>query len=523
MLDIGAQLGPYIIIRQLGAGGMGVVFLARHRHIGREAAIKVLLPELTRNEDIVARFLTEARATAAIRHPGIVEILDCDIDPSGRAFIVMEYLRGESLAQRLARGTTALRDLAAVVTVGSQVASALAAAHARGIVHRDLKPDNIFLATDGGASGAVTIKILDFGIAKLISGDGEQGLNKTRTGSLLGTPAYMSPEQCRDASAIDHRADVYALGCILFEMVAGRPPFVRQGSGEIIVAHVVEPPPSLSSLAPDVDPALEALIAQMLQKDPAARPQTMSEIAGRLEALASGRPAIITAVMPTTEDAPPSGPIAVSTSISTAARAPSGAGVPAAVTASASRPVLAGGTRVMAAGRHFTTMSDSAAEVGEEIAGPAKRRSGRLVAAVAGLGALALGGLLIFKSHAAPPAAPAPEPVRAAPAPPPPPTPPPAPKDVTLEVVSEPADAEVWLATDKAARGRTPFRVTVDRQAAPTQLILKAHGYADGTVDLDPQAPSPIKVTLVKAALAKAAPEGKARKHSSSGYKLMGD
>src|SRR3954467_2899538 len=133
MLEVGEQLGPYTIIRQLGAGGMGAVFLARHRHIGREAAIKVLLPELTRNEDIVARFLTEARATAAIRHPGIVEILDCDIDAKGHAFIVMEYLRGESLAGCLARARRSLSSLPTVVSIGSQVASALSAAHERGI------------------------------------------------------------------------------------------------------------------------------------------------------------------------------------------------------------------------------------------------------------------------------------------------------------------------------------------------------------------------------------------------------
>src|SRR3954467_3703551 len=124
MLEPGAHLGAYTIVRPLGAGGMGVVYLARHRHIGRDAAIKVLLPELTRNEDIVARFLTEARATAAIRHAGIVEILDCDIDPKGRAFIVMEYLRGESVAQRLTRDVTSLKDLSSVITVGIQVSNA---------------------------------------------------------------------------------------------------------------------------------------------------------------------------------------------------------------------------------------------------------------------------------------------------------------------------------------------------------------------------------------------------------------
>src|SRR5947208_7098189 len=200
MLEPGAHLGAYTIVRPLGAGGMGVVYLARHRHIGRDAAIKVLLPELTKNEDIVARFLTEARATAAIRHPGIVEILDCDIDPKGRAFIVMEYLRGESMAQRLVSAPATLRDLPTVIAIGNQVASALAAAHERGIVHRDLKPDDIFLVDEGMGGDKLVVKILDFGIAKLISGNDEGTQHKTRTGSLLGTPAYMSPEQCRDAS-----------------------------------------------------------------------------------------------------------------------------------------------------------------------------------------------------------------------------------------------------------------------------------------------------------------------------------
>src|SRR5262249_53040048 len=188
--------GAYTIPRRLGAGGMGEVYLARHRHIGRDAAIKVLLPELSQNEDVVARFFTEARATAAIRHPGIVEILDCDVHKSGRAYIVMEFLEGENLAERLERAGSFARDLPGAGSILAQVASALAAAHAKGIVHRDLKPDNIFLTGTVAAGGAPSVKILDFGIAKLVVDDGE-GRNKTRTGSLLGTPTYMSPEQCR--------------------------------------------------------------------------------------------------------------------------------------------------------------------------------------------------------------------------------------------------------------------------------------------------------------------------------------
>src|SRR5262249_3475041 len=153
MLEVGAQVGPYNIVRRLGAGGMGEVYLGRHRHIGRDAAIKVLLPELSKNEDVVARFFTEARATAAIRHPAIVEILDCDVHPSGRAYIVMEFLEGENLAERLARGGSYAGNLETAGSIIVQVASALAAAHAKGIVHRDLKPDNVFLCGDPALAG----------------------------------------------------------------------------------------------------------------------------------------------------------------------------------------------------------------------------------------------------------------------------------------------------------------------------------------------------------------------------------
>ena len=426
MLEVGAQLGAYTIVRPIGAGGMGVVYLARHRHIGRDAAIKILLPELTKNEDIVARFLTEARATAAIRHPGIVEILDCDIDQTGRAYIVMEYLRGESLANCLGRASRSLSALPTVVSVGSQIASALAAAHERGIVHRDLKPDNLFLATDGTARTSVVIKILDFGIAKLVSGNNEGQTHKTRTGSMLGTPAYMSPEQARDASSIDDRADIYALGCILFEMVAGRPPFVRPGAGEVMIAHVIEPPPRLSSLVSDVDHQLEALVAQMLEKDPAARPQTMGEVQSRLEALIVGRPApLMTAIMPTVEGASDSQPHFVASSSTPAPRAPTPQPAASAVTAARQQPVpiaipaelssgrvIPGGTLVMpvagATTTHSTTMSGSATEVSGGAAAiktlSSRRRPALIGGAIAGVGLIIVIAAVALHPSASPPA-----------------------------------------------------------------------------------------------------------------------
>ncbi|HEX4404595.1 MAG TPA: serine/threonine-protein kinase, partial [Polyangia bacterium] len=290
MFEDGDTMGPYTIVRRLGAGAMGEVYQARHRHMGRDIAIKLLRTELTEESDVVARFFTEARATAAVRHPGIVEIFDCDLHRSGRAFIVMEYLAGEDLARRLEGGSFA-PDYAGLRAIGRQLASALAAAHAVGIVHRDLKPGNIFLVGKSGSADEATVKIVDFGIAKLLHRDGGAH-SQTQTGHILGTPLYMSPEQARGAKTIDHRTDIYALGCVLFEMITGRPPFVRKGAAQVIVAHLHDPVPHASSLEPSVPAALDELVARMMAKDPNQRPQAMTEVLAQLAepaAAASGR------------------------------------------------------------------------------------------------------------------------------------------------------------------------------------------------------------------------------------------
>ena len=232
---------------------------------------------------MVARFFSEARATSSIRHPGIVEVLDCDVLPNGRAYIVMELLEGKSLLGRMsARPRPSAATSALALSLTGEIASALEAAHRKHIVHRDLKPDNIFLVEDQRRSHGFVVKILDFGIAKLLSteGEGHAGIARTRTGALLGTPIYMSPEQCRGAAAVDWRADIYAMGCILFEMLAGRPPFTYEGFGELIAAHISEPPPSLLALQPRITPAVAAFVARLLEKDPARRPQSM-EAAGK--------------------------------------------------------------------------------------------------------------------------------------------------------------------------------------------------------------------------------------------------
>jgi serine/threonine protein kinase len=285
-IGAGEQIGPYVVSRRLGAGGMGEVYLARHRHLDRDAAVKVLLAEISMNQTVVSRFFTEARATAQLRHPNIVEIFDCDVLPDGRAYIVMEYLRGESLRQTLDRVGRLAPTWTSIAAITGMVADALYAAHETGIVHRDLKPDNTYLAAQRGQRAELTVKVLDFGIAKLLSGGSLPGSSvATRTGSLIGTPLYMSPEQCRGVPNIDHRADIYSLGCMVYEMVVGQPPFVSEAPGDILMAHMLHAPPPLSTLDASVPETIDALVAMMLAKDPAARPQSMAEVVATCQAL----------------------------------------------------------------------------------------------------------------------------------------------------------------------------------------------------------------------------------------------
>jgi hypothetical protein len=276
----GEVVGNYRILMPIGSGGMGVVYKAEHKHLGRPAAIKFLLPTLSSRPDVIARFFDEARAASLIEHPGIVQIFDCDFHATtGQAYIVMEFLEGTNLAQRLEeRPGLAAQDQEWAVRVALQIAEPLVAAHAKGIVHRDLKPDNVFLVARGDGEA---VKILDFGVAKLSQSLSPKGGN-TVEGSLLGTPAYMAPEQCRGAIQADARSDVYALGCMLFQMLCGRTPFVGDNMTALISAHLCEMPPQVRSLAPAVSAALDTLVSAMLSKEPERRPASMKEVIRRL-------------------------------------------------------------------------------------------------------------------------------------------------------------------------------------------------------------------------------------------------
>ena len=264
------RVGSYLLVRHLGTGGMASVYEAVHEPEGLRAAIKLLHPDYAKNPDVAARFLNEARAANSVDHPGIVRIYDSGILPDGVAYLSMEYVDGVSLLDRMQKLHGRMSQ-AHAVQLGQQLALALAALHQRGIVHRDLKPENLTLVADPLVPGGERVKILDFGIAKLAAGTAGPGAEVTRTGMLLGTPTYMSPEQCRGSRSVDAKADVYALGVILYQLLGGQPPFIGSGAADVMTMHLFEQPAPLSTLA-EVSPRLGRLVHQMLHKSPAERP-----------------------------------------------------------------------------------------------------------------------------------------------------------------------------------------------------------------------------------------------------------
>jgi serine/threonine-protein kinase len=373
-LDATQTVGPYELLEQIGKGGMGTVWLAQHTVIGRRVVIKFLHPEFARRPEIVHRFVTEARASNAIDSPDVVQISDFGTAPDGSPYLVMEHLRGRSLDKFIE--ATGIVPESTARAIGAHIATVLAAAHAAGIVHRDLKPANVFLVPDPGDKTRSRVKLLDFGIAKLMEGAPLNAKVATKTGAVMGTPAYMSPEQ-GTGEKVDARTDVYALGIILYEMLCGTVPFKAENFGALITEHVSMPPPSLRRMDPRISADAERIVLRCLAKRPDARFQTMTEL---MEALAAG---------------PAAPAIPADTSISGPFSARAAAGGAASLPASFSRDPSPATPTLQA---KPTTLRSSAAELSHPAAqpAPARRRLTTLLVAAGGAGVLLAATILVL-------------------------------------------------------------------------------------------------------------------------------
>jgi serine/threonine protein kinase len=279
-LTSGQFLGPYEIIASLGAGGMGEVYRARDSRLGRDVAIKVIAARLAGDSERLRRFEQEARAASALNHPNLLTVFDIGTH-TDMPYLVTELLEGATLREKIREGPLSLRR---TIEFANQLARGLAAAHERRIIHRDLKPENVFITQDG------RVKILDFGLAKLLPQqfpttqitEAATATAGTGPGIVMGTVGYMSPEQVRGENA-DHRSDLFAVGCILYEMVSGKKTFQRQTAPETMTAILKEDPVNLSELKPDLPPAFVRLVEHCLAKRPEDRSQTATDLAFALE------------------------------------------------------------------------------------------------------------------------------------------------------------------------------------------------------------------------------------------------
>jgi serine/threonine-protein kinase len=446
LLAEGAIVGEYRVVKQLGRGAFGAVYHATHPVIGKQVAIKVLNAQFSEDAAMAARFVDEARAVNRIAHPNIVDIFGFGVLPDGRKYCVMELLAGETLGACLERrGHLPVAEALEILT---QVASALDAAHRSSVVHRDLKPDNIFLCqpAPGGPEGTqqLKVKLLDFGIAQMADG------MHLRTGSnmVLGTPGYMSPEQCQGAR-IDFRSDIYALGVVAFEILTGSLPFQGTNAFQITAQHLTAKPPAPSERLPGLASQIDNAVLRMLAKSPAERPQAASLAVRALSGSAS---------LP-----PPASDASAATSSSQAQAA-----------AAAKRPlpvalglVLLGGVLALfTAGRLLAPPSRSAASVSKPPVEPAP--------ASAPAGALASGIATSPPPAVAPPAPPA---------------------TVMLRVNGKPAAARVFLGKNELGKLGEPL--SLPRSETPVSLRVRAAGFASRDLTVVPSSDQVLDVKLV--------------------------
>jgi serine/threonine-protein kinase len=474
LIAVGQTIGNYVLTAKLGEGGMGVVYLAEHPVIGRKVAMKAIHPELSRNPEVVSRFMTEAKAVNQIGNEHIVDIHDFGTTADGEFYFFMEFLQGEALSDILKR--SAPLDTSRALAIAAQVADALGASHQHGIVHRDLKPENIFLITKGRVPDFV--KVLDFGLAKLTQGE-EKASYKTRTGSVMGTPYYMAPEQCEGKATIDHRADIYSLGVILFEMVTGMIPFGGEGYGEIIVKHITAQVPSPRAINPLLPQSVEAIILRALTKRREDRFQTMEEFGTALldpETYAASAPAIT-----------------VNTSQLSTAAAVSGAAPTGLATRVGNGQVLSGGMEADDRAANIPIPSTFRHTVGEVVDNDAiqhalkkPRKTGMVVVIV---GAMAAAGLAAFyytqRSSTVPP------PYQAATV-----APPETPKTVKLSFKSAPAGAVVLRKDTNEQLGITPFIIELPFSETSINFLFTMDRYGDKVASFVPTKSGQVVVAL---------------------------
>ncbi len=278
--------GQYLIVERIGEGGMGKVYKAIETRLGREVALKTIRPNLLANKTVVQRYKREARAAASLTHPNIVELLEAD-DVGGRYFLAMEFVDGSDLS-RLVKD---LQKEQVPISPGEaaeyirQAALGLQHAHDKGLVHRDVKPSNLLVSGERaipGTSGKAFVKILDMGLVRSLTDDDDVGMDLTRDGTVVGTPDYMSPEQGKNSSTVDHRADIYSLGCTLFYLLRGSPPFDAGSAIDKLIRHQLDPVPDVRQYRPDVPPGLSGVIRKMMAKRPDERFQTCNEVSREL-------------------------------------------------------------------------------------------------------------------------------------------------------------------------------------------------------------------------------------------------
>ena len=298
---IGEKVDRYEIEAVLGAGGFGAVFRARHVMMDRQVALKLLHPSAAASDEIRERFIREARTLGKLGHPHIIDIYDCGVTDGGELFLAMQLLEGEDLADRAQRGRLASSD---VVAITCQVLDALEAAHSAGIVHRDLKPANVYLAQ---VRGQEVVKLLDFGISKLESGEGNTGL--TKTGIIMGTPHYMAPEMFSGVKDVDHRVDLYAVGVMLYELLSGGPPHDAASYEQLVVRIATTDPPSLRTRAPNLPPFLLDVVDRALQRAPSARFASAGEMRQALMGGAQQAPGFSMALPAAPGSGGPTGPM----------------------------------------------------------------------------------------------------------------------------------------------------------------------------------------------------------------------